>query len=254
MDLLLLAFLGVLFMVAGTFYMKKIMFMIIDGEITSVQSLYYLGSFLVTVILFFTLNNIVRVILLLLLFGFLFAFEPIRNYLGKEENRSFYMRKIMKCDEALLLNPNDWGLLSMKAECYFKIKDYDKAVEIQTKAVSLSQNDLAESEKLKKYRKYLDSEESTDVKCWFCGRMTSRGVDTCGYCGHSLNFGINLAGWLRRGGYKEIIINTAGLLLIIFLYKFLLSFLSENLRFFVHIITAVVIGGCIAYKIFKKDK
>lgn len=253
MELFILAFWGVLFLTVSVFYMKKIMFMLVDNEITFLQSLGYFGAYLVLFILFFALPVIFKIIIIVLVGGFNFVLEPIKNFINKEENNAFYMRKIMECDRLLLENPYAWGTMSQKAYYYFKIKDYEKAIEIQSKVVSMSKNDMEESKKLKVYQKYYDKLFDTDVRCWYCGRMVPRGVPSCGFCGHSMNFGENIAEWLKKGGYKEIIVNVAGLFLIVFLYKFLLGYLSENVRFVIHILTAVIIGICIVYCRFTKE-
>lgn len=253
MELLVLAFWGLLFLTVSAFYMKKIMFMLVDGEITFVQGLGYLGAYFVLFILFFTVPVFFKTVIIFLVGGFNFLLEPIKRYINKEENNAIYMRKIMECDKHLLENPYAWGTLSQKAYYYFKIKDYDKAIEIQTKVVSMSKNDMDECKKLKTYQKYYDKILDTDVRCWYCGRMVPRGVPTCGFCGHSMNLGQNVIDWLKKGGYKEIIVNTAGLILIVFLYKFMLAYVSENLRFLIHIITAVIIGICIVYSIYTKE-
>ena len=159
MELVVLAFWGVIFLTVSVFYMKKLMFMLVDSEITFFQGIGYFVAYFILFILFFGLPLIFKIFIIVIVGGFNFAIEPIKRYINKEENKSLYLRKIMKCDEAYLLNPSDWGLLSMKAYYYSKIKDYEKAVEIQTKVVELSKKDLNEIGKLNSYRKWSGSVE-----------------------------------------------------------------------------------------------
>ena len=255
MDLLILATLGVLFLVAACFYVRKVLYFVIDGDITTIQSFIYIGAFMVLMMLFFYVpSNIFRLFIVLFVAFFDIFAHKIMALINAKDNKDYYMRKVMDYDKEFLLNPQNWVALSEKAHCFFKLKDYEKAIEIQEKVVKMSQNDLTEMNKLKSYKKYLDKLESTDVKCWYCGVMVPKGVDKCFNCGHSMNFGENFINWLKSGGLKDIILNTAVIIIIFVLYKFILSFMSENLRFIIHIITCSLFFIGIGFLIFFKER
>ncbi len=254
MDLVILAVLGILFLVAACFYIRRVLYLVIDGDITTIQSFIYVGAFLVLMMLFFYIPfNGFRFVIVLFVVIFDLFIDKIMALLNKQEDKEHYMRKVMEYDKQLLENPYNWVALSEKAYCYFKMKDYEKAISIQDKVVRMSQNDINEINKLKSYKKFLEKIESTDVKCWYCGVMVPKGIEKCYNCGHSMNFGENFINWLKKGGLKDIIVNTAVVILIFVLYKFVLSFLSENLRFIIHIITCVLVFAGIGYIIFKKE-
>ncbi|MBQ7257153.1 MAG: hypothetical protein IJS60_05615 [Abditibacteriota bacterium] len=254
MDLVILAVLGILFLVAACFYIRRVLYLVIDGDITTIQSFIYVGAFLVLMMLFFYIPfNGFRFVIVLFVVIFDLFIDKIMALLNKQEDKEHYMRKVMEYDKQLLENPYNWVALSEKAYCYFKMKDYEKAISIQDKVVRMSQNDINEINKLKTYKKFLEKIESTDVKCWYCGVMVPKGIEKCYNCGHSMNFGENFINWLKHGGLKDIIVNTAVIILIFVLYKFVLSFLSENLRFIIHILTCILIFAGVAFIIFKKD-
>lgn len=255
MEIVTIAFLSVLFLVAGVFYVNKILSMVIESEITPIQSLIYFFCFCLIVTLFFKVPfNWFRILAILIVFAFDLFIEPIKAYLNREDNNAYFMKKAMECDAVLLNNPYDWGTLSEKARCYFKMKDYEKAIEIQEKVVSMSKNDYSEIAKLKSYKKYLDAMENTDVKCWFCGAMVPYGVDKCYNCGRNMSIAQNIIDWLKKGGCKKLMVSIAGILVIFFLYNLVLSFLSDGLKFIVHLLTAIIIAGCIIYNIFHKEE
>ena len=56
MEIINLALLGLFFLLVTVFYIKKVLYMIIDKEITPIQSLFYFGAFALGVILFFKIN------------------------------------------------------------------------------------------------------------------------------------------------------------------------------------------------------
>jgi len=252
-NVLLFIIIGIIFLITSIVMINKIVSMVIDSEITGMQSLYYLTGFMFFIIGIISFPLVLKIIILVLGVLFVALLDPLKNYINKTRINDIYIEKIKNYEEIVKENPHDWYTLSEIAHSYLKLKDYEKAVEIQADVVKLSGNDLEETKKLKSYQAYYNDSVSDDVKCWYCGVYVPRGVDRCYNCNKSLILMENIKSWLLKGGFQEILINTAILCGILFFYTVIMGYISEDVGFIINIIFAVLATGYIVFKILKKE-
>ena len=200
---------GIIFLITSSIMINKIISMVIDSEITGDQLLYYFAGFVLFVVGVISFPFVLKIIILILGVLFVALLNPLKNYINKIRIDDIYIEKIKDYEETMKGHPHDWYTLSEIAHAYLKLKDYEKAVEIQADVVKLSGNDLEETKKLKSYQAYYNNSVSDDVKCWYCGVYVPRGVDRCYNCNKSLILMENIKSWLLKGGFQETLINTA---------------------------------------------
>lgn len=244
-----------LFVFVSVCLLKKYMEMFIDKEITSVQLIFYLVPYFIFMQIFLASENpAIKFVSIFCILFLAVILEYVKSFLNRKQVDVFYQKKIDTCNKIIASHPEDWGTLSEKAYCLFKINEYEKAIEVQKQVCELSDNDRTELGKLSDYRKYYERVTEKTVKCWNCGKNVKQGILICPKCGKSINLIDNLVVWIKKDGGKEFLIKTALLLLTVCVINLLLMLVSIQVRLVVNVFLMFAFVVTMAYDLLKKCK
>lgn len=193
MDYVFLLFNVILYFAATfLFYRKAVSFF--NYEISfwqySVYLLLYIFIFGITVIPGYSVEKFSFFLITYLL---MIVFDCFCRFLHKLFNIKIYKKdvvikdRIARCIEILARDPDNWGTLSELASCYFKLEEYDKAIEFQNKVLEIT-DCPEEKAKLDNYINYSEKVGEKKIKCWFCGKSVSQQEENCPKCGKRIKY------------------------------------------------------------------
>ncbi|MBQ7257152.1 MAG: hypothetical protein IJS60_05610 [Abditibacteriota bacterium] len=255
--LIFLGFFSLFFLSLSISALKKIVFMLIDNEISAIQSLWYFGGYFTLLFLYLEAPPdyfFLRILIILIIVSFIFLIDPIKNSLDDYDMDKQYIRKIDGYRKVVAKNPKDWGTLSEIAYCYYKLQKYDQAIEVQKQVVFLSRGDITETGKLSDYEKHSEKVKHPGVKCWFCGRMVPEKDAKCPYCHRAVLSGESIRYWLKNLGYRELIIKVIAGAALAFICAILMNIFHISISFLINFIIVVLIFGYVCYMLLKTGK
>ena len=256
-NLVALFFLAPSFLALSIWTFKKLLFMLIDGEITALQSLWYFASYFLILYVFLSCGAYGGLLFILcaLLLLFNLLIDPIRKISDDYSIDKQYLKNIYQYEEVVAKNPGDWGTLSEMAYCYYKLGKYEEAIAIQSDVVRLSKNDITETGKLKDYMKHYDKVMHPGVKCWYCGRMVPENAPICPNCRRSALTGEGIKSWLKGVGYKSLLIQLILAIVFAYLCAFIVKYFNISIFYVIDFIIVFSIFLYIGYiLLYKKNK
>ena len=169
MDYVFLFFNVILYFTATFFFYRKAV-SFFNFEISfwqySVYLFLYIIIFGITVLPAFSEEKFPFFLITYLL---MIVFDCVCGFLCKIFNIRIYKKdgvikdRITRCIEVLAKDPMNWGTLSELASCYFKLEEYDKAIEIQSKVLEITDS-REEKAKLDNYIKYIEKVSEKKIK------------------------------------------------------------------------------------------
>lgn len=193
MDYVFLFFNVILYFAATFFFYRKAV-SFFNFEISfwqySVYLFLYIIIFGITVLPAFSEEKFPFFLITYLL---MIVFDCVCGFLCKIFNIRIYKKdgvikdRITRCIEVLAKDPMNWGTLSELASCYFKLEEYDKAIEIQSKVLEITDS-REEKAKLDNYIKYIEKVSEKKIKCWFCGKSVNQQEENCPKCGKKIKY------------------------------------------------------------------
>ena len=255
MTLFELCILAPIFMALSIWTFRKILVMLIDEEITAIESLWYFAGYFLLLYVFLSASVYQGLLFLLciVLLVFNLTIDPIRNAFDESGIDKRYLVNIDKYKKVIAKNPQDWGTLSEIAYCYYKLGKYEEAITTQTEVVRLSKNDIMEVGKLTDYKKHYNKLINPGVKCWYCGRMVPKGDAKCPNCRRSAMTGEGIKAWLTGVGYKvffgQIIISVV----LAFISAFIIQYFNISGIFILDFVLVVIVFAYIGYKLLYKN-
>lgn len=256
MTLFELCILAPIFMTLSIWTFRKILVMLMDEEITAIESLWYFAGYFLLLYVFLSASVYQGLLFLLCIVLLIFnlTIDPIRNAFDESIVDKRYVKNIDNYKKVYAKNPKDWGTLSEIAHCYFKMGKYEDAIRTQTEVVRLSKNDIMEVGKLTDYTKHYDKLKSPGIKCWYCGRMVPKGASKCPNCRRSSMTGEGIKTWFRGVGYKVFFGQIIIAVVVAFISAFIIQYFNISGFFILDFVLVFIVFAYVGYKLLYKNQ
>jgi len=232
----------------------NLLYKFIDGEINGEKFIIKTFALLTLVTLIFYTDGMLKPLLLALGVAIFIGPRFFEEKKRKNDMDETYKERIVEYEKILEEQPENWGTLSEMSHCYFKLKDYNKAIELQTEAVKRSNENLAERQKLNEYLLYVRQINTVYKFCWFCGAKLPENTNKCKKCGGTSNAYIDITNWLIKGGIKEIVGFMCLAMVAIVIFYYIVRVFSPdavNIAFFW---IGIVFLSCILKIVFRRNE